>query len=74
VWPSFEGREGEGKVGILVDDALTWKPERGARWDFAWHDIWPDICSDNWDSMMRLHRRFAKRVEVEQNSWVAGDR
>lgn len=69
VLPSFEGREGFEKVNVRVEDALTYKTERGARWDFAWHDIWPDICGGNWDSMKRMHRRFARRVEVAQNSW-----
>lgn len=69
VWPHFENREGNEKLEIRVADALDYKVPRGTRYDFAWHDIWPDICGDNFESMKALHRRFAHRVEVEQQSW-----
>ena len=28
------------RLTIHCDDALTWSPPAGTRWDFAWHDIW----------------------------------
>lgn len=70
VWPYFDGREGSEKVEeIRIGDALTYELTKGVRYDFVWHDIWPDICGDNWEGMKRLHRRFSRRVDVEQNSW-----
>lgn len=70
VWPWFKKRDGSEKVEeIRIADALDYDIPRGTRYDFAWHDIWPTICGDNWESMKRLHRRFARRVTVEQDSW-----
>jgi hypothetical protein len=51
------------------EDAFKFKPPRGARFDFIWHDIWDDICSDNLPQMSRLHRKYGRRVEVWQASW-----
>jgi hypothetical protein len=56
------------RLEIIEDDALTWKPPKGTRWDVAWHDIWDNICADNIEEMSRLHRRFGRRVEW-QGSW-----
>ena len=55
-------------IKVINDDALTWKPQRGARWDVVWHDIWIDISSDNFDEMSKLHRRFGQRCKW-QSSW-----
>ena len=54
---------------IVHDDALTWTPTRGARWDMVWHDIWPTICYDHLEDMKRLHRRFGRRASW-QGSWA----
>jgi hypothetical protein len=43
---------------------------RGIRWDAAWHDIWRDICGDNWESMKTLRRRYARRCDY-QDCWSA---
>lgn len=40
----------------------------GARWDLAWHDIWPFISAANLPEMDRLHRRYNRRVRW-QASW-----
>jgi spermidine synthase len=39
VGPEF-GRNA--RVTLHHTDALTWHPPAGARWDYAWHDIWTD--------------------------------
>lgn len=41
------------------------------RWDVAWHDIWPDLCTDNLPDMARLHRSYGRRVRW-QGSWGHG--
>lgn len=43
----------------------------GTRWDAAWHDIWPNICADNWESMKTLRRRYGRRCS-EQSCWSEG--
>jgi spermidine synthase len=67
--PQLEARFGTARWTVRQDDALTWKPEKGARWDVVWHDIWPSITSDNLDSMATLHRRFGARCDW-QGSWA----
>lgn len=41
---------------------------KGTRWDVAWHDIWPDLCTDNLEEMAKLHRSYGSRVRW-QGSW-----
>jgi hypothetical protein len=67
VAPHYEALFGD-KVTIQEGDAYTWKPEKGRRWDFVWHDIWTGICVDNLPKMHRLHRRFGRRCGW-QGSW-----
>lgn len=56
------------RLEIIQGDCYEWKPPKGRRWDFAWHDVWDELCTDNLREMTKLHRRFAKRVDV-QDSW-----
>lgn len=56
------------RVNIICADALEYFPEKGIKYDFAWHDIWDAICSDNLPEMKLLHRRYGKRVSY-QESW-----
>jgi hypothetical protein len=35
---------------------------RGTRWDVAWSDIWPDICVDNLEGMVKLRRSYGRRT------------
>ena len=58
------------KVQIDLGDAFTWRPQ-ALRFDFAWHDIWDDLCTDNLEEMATLHRRFGRRV-MYQDSWGKG--
>lgn len=34
---------------------------KGTRWDVAWFDVWPDLCTDNLESMGRLGRSYGRR-------------
>lgn len=56
------------KLTIIYADALEWTPPKGSRYDTVWHDIWPDICGDNYESMKKLHRKYGKRCDW-QGSW-----
>ncbi len=53
---------------IICADAFDWKPPQNTRYNAAWHDIWPDICSGNLPDMHRLHRKYGRRVDW-QGSW-----
>jgi hypothetical protein len=35
----------------------------GSRWDVAWSDIWPDLCTANLPDMARLRRSYGRRTE-----------
>jgi len=67
VGPYLKKKYGD-RLTIVHADALTWKPPRGATYDFVFHDIWDDICTDNWKAMTRLHRRYAHWCK-RQDSW-----
>jgi hypothetical protein len=56
------------RVTIHNGDAFEMEWPRGTQWDFAWHDIWDTLCSDNLDEMGRLHRKYGRRVNG-QASW-----
>lgn len=56
------------RVTIINADALEYKPEKGKRYDYVWHDIWDYITSDNLPEMKRLHRKYG-RICGYQESW-----
>ncbi len=56
------------KITIIQDDAFTFKPTVGEKYDVVFHDIWFDICTDNLPMMHTLHRRYG-RFAKEQISW-----
>jgi hypothetical protein len=56
------------RVKIIHADAFTWKPPKIQKYDYVWHDIWDNICSDNLVEMSKLHRKYGKRTE-HQYSW-----
>lgn len=64
VAPHYKGQP----VTVIHDDAFTFQPPRGVHYDVVWHDIWPDISSDNLESMGTLHRKYARRAGW-QSSW-----
>ena len=41
----------------------------GIRWDVAWHDIWPDKCTDDLKHHARLSRSYGRRVDW-QGCWA----
>ena len=56
------------RVHIYHADAYEIKWEKEDRWTVAWHDIWPNICSDNLEGMTKLHRKYGHKV-IWQDSW-----
>jgi hypothetical protein len=62
VAPSFTDK----RVTIINADALTYKPKDN--YDAVWHDIWPDISSDNIKTMKTLHRKYGRK-STWQGSW-----
>ena len=60
------------KITIIQADALTYEPPKKARYGAVWHDIWPNICSDNLASMKLLHKKYGRRAEW-QGSWCRAE-
>ena len=56
------------RITIIHADAFEYKPPKGKRYDIVWHDIWPNICLDYWQDMVKLHRKYGRRCEW-QESW-----
>jgi hypothetical protein len=68
VAPTLKEQYGD-RLTIIHADALTWQPPKGKKYDVVWHDIWPDICTDNKKTMAKLHRKYAQRTQW-QGSWA----
>jgi len=56
------------RLTLVRADAFQYEPPKGKRFGFVWHDVWNDICGDNWDEMKRLHRKYGRRCDA-QGSW-----
>jgi hypothetical protein len=54
---------------VVQADALTYKPGKGEAYDVVYHDIWPDICSDNLKTMTQLTRKWCRRAGW-QDCWM----
>lgn len=66
VWPHY--KKYHGKSTLIHDDIFNVKFPKGTFFDYAWYDIWDDICADNLPEMHKLHRKFG-RVTGNQGSW-----
>lgn len=60
------------RVKIINADCFEYKPPKGERYDFVWHDIWDNICADNIPEMSKLHRKYGRRTN-EQDSWCRAE-
>ena len=54
------------RVEIIHSDIFNYKPNE--HFNFAWFDIWRDICGDNYPEMKKLNRKFAHTVN-NKDSW-----
>ena len=50
------------RLAIVEGDAFRHVISKGTRYDFAWYDIWDNICSDNLKEAAELRRRFRGKV------------
>lgn len=63
------------KLTVIVDDAFSFKPARGVRYDVVFVDIWPDISESNAEEMSSLRRRARRflRAGGEVFVWMERD-
>lgn len=57
----------DSRVTIIHADIFEYTPEEN--FDFAWFDIWNDICTDNLSEMQLLHKKFKKNCS-NVDSWT----
>ncbi len=56
------------RVEIIQADAYEYKPNKGERFDYVWHDIWDEISTGNLPDMTRLVRKY-QRIADMQGVW-----
>jgi hypothetical protein len=61
------------KIEIVEADAFTWEPPADAKFDWAWHDIWPDMCSDYKPEMAALRRRYGRFMSKPRRQLCWGE-
>lgn len=57
VGPHYQARYGS-RLMIVQADALTWEPPKDMQYAAVWHDIWPDVSSDNLLPMRQLREKY----------------
>jgi hypothetical protein len=65
VAPTFAN---EPRVTIIHADAFEYQSPKGKRYNAVWHDIWDNICADNYEEMKFLHRKYGRKADY-QESW-----
>jgi len=58
----------DSRLNIIQADAFEYIPPKGKRYNYVWHDIWNDICTDNLKEMIILHRKYGRKCDY-QYSW-----
>ena len=59
VAPHYE----DDRLTVIETDALEYKPPKGSRFNYVWHDIWDSICLDNRPQMTKLNRRWTRYAD-----------
>lgn len=59
----------DGRLEVIIADAMEYRPAKGERFNTVWHDIWDTVCSDNLEDMKKLTRRYARRCDA-QHCWA----
>jgi spermidine synthase len=58
-----------GKVEVIHADIFDWEPPKDKKWNIIFFDIWNNICSDNWEDMKTLTKKFKYKVDRNDN-WM----
>lgn len=58
------------RLRIIEADCRTWKPDR--KFDWAWHDIWGDLSTDDLPEMATLCRHYARAMTAPGRQMVWG--
>ncbi len=66
VWPTYQDGN---RITLHHNDAFTIQWPKDKCWDCAWHDIWPNICTDNLVEIAKLKHKYARKVTC-QKAWA----
>ena len=66
VWPTYSS---DPRLKLVIGSAFDYEPEAGARFNYVWHDIWSDICSENLKEMDFLRDKY-RAVSDWQGCWA----
>lgn len=66
IYPHLRGQYSD-KAEVINGDAFTYKTQRS--FDFAWHDIWDNICGDNITEMSKLRRHYRKNMKSPKSQY-----
>lgn len=65
VYPHFAHDK---RLEVVQASAYDYQLTKDDRYDYAWHDIWDEICGDNLKDMARLCNKWRRRVG-RQDVW-----
>lgn len=63
---------GKDRLEIIQANAFEWQPPKGVVYDYVWHDIWDNICGDNYEEMKKLRKKYARKAKWQQ-SWCEAE-
>lgn len=58
----------DNRVTIINADAKNWRPKKGAKFNYVWHDIWDDINEYNKSDMLKLKMAYKSKA-AKQGCW-----
>lgn len=61
------------RIEIVHGDAFSWEPPADAVFDWAWHDIWPDMSTDYLPEIRKLRRRYSGFMADRNRQLVWGE-
>ena len=74
VAPHYQKKWGD-RLTIVNEDAFKYRPQKGIKYDMIWHDIWSNICTDNYKEIKTLKAKYRpfKKVGGWQGCWVENE-
>lgn len=55
---------------VIQSDIFDYEPTE--KFDTIYFDIWTNICSDNWEEMKTLRKKFKKFLDLTKKDWWIG--